>query len=261
MPAPIDLTSRILHRDDEIIVLDKPAGIAVHAGSGRNDGMDTLFPALRFGLERDPALAHRLDKDTSGCLVLGRSREALARLGKLFQKGAVAKTYWAIVAGVPKEPAGRIDLPLARRSHDKRSWIMKVAQQSDPLAETASTSYRVLGAGDGLSLVELTPHTGRTHQLRVHCDAMGWPIAGDPIYGGDRARAMARNLHLHARRITVPGRHNQPPVIVTAPVPDHMLGLIRLAGLDLANLDSLGIPESPGNVAAPTSSPTGSHRS
>ena len=236
MPAPIDLTSRILHRDDEIIVLDKPAGIAVHAGSGRNDGMDTLFPALRFGLDRDPALAHRLDKDTSGCLVLGRTREALARLGKLFQKGAVGKTYWAVVAGVPKEREGMIDVPLARRSHDRRSWIMKVAQPSDPLAETASTGYRVLGAGDGLSLVELTPRTGRTHQLRVHCDAMGWPIAGDPIYGGDRARAMARNLHLHARRIVIPGRHNQPALDITAPVPDHMLGLIRLAGIDLATL-------------------------
>lgn len=245
MAAPIDIVSRILHRDSDIIVLNKPAGIAVHAGSGRNDGIDTLFGALRFGLDRDPALAHRLDRDTSGCLALGRHRAALARLGKLFQRGAVSKTYWAVVAGRPAEPEGRIDLPLARRSHDRRSWVMKVAVAGDAAAEPAATSYRLIQAADGFSLIELTPHTGRTHQLRVHCEAMGWPIAGDPIYGGDRARALARHLHLHARSITIPFDPAGSPVSVTAPLPEHMHPLIRMAGLDPAALDAASTGSAP----------------
>jgi RluA family pseudouridine synthase len=225
-----DITARILHRDAAIIVLDKPAGIAVHAGSGKDSGIDRYFGALRFGEPRDPALAHRLDKDTSGCLVLGRTREALAKLGKLFQTGRVGKTYWAVVAGRPAEDAGIINAPLARRSHDRRSWVMKIAAANDPAAETAVTRYRVLAAGDGLSLLELNPETGRTHQLRVHCDHIGCPIAGDPIYGGDRARALARHLHLHARRIVLPFGHDAPPLDITAPVPEHMQALIRLTG-------------------------------
>jgi len=236
---PFDITDAVLYRDDDLIVLNKPAGIAVHAGSGRDEGLDRAFGALAFGLDRAPALAHRLDKDTSGCLVLGRSREALARLGKLFQRGVVEKTYWAVVVGVP--PAeGTIDLALARRSHDKRSWIMKTTTGDDPAAEQAVTDFRVMLAGDGLALVALFPRTGRTHQLRVHAAAMGWPIAGDPIYGGDRARAAARRLHLHARRIVLPQGRDRAPVDVTAPLPEHMHGLIRLIGGDPARIDAGG---------------------
>lgn len=232
LPAPFDITRSILHRDAAVIVLNKPAGIAVHAGSGKSNALDQHFAALRFGLDRDPQLAHRLDKDTSGCLVLGRTREALARLGKLFQRGLIGKTYWAIVAGVPVVAEGVIDQPLARRSADRRSWIMKPVSADAPEAETAITDYRVLKAGDGLSLVEFRPRTGRTHQLRVHADAMGWPIAGDPIYGGDRARAIARHLQLHARRIIVPQPGHLPPLDVTAPLPEHMQPLLRLIGFD-----------------------------
>lgn len=237
---PIDLTTRILFRDSRLIVLDKPAGIAVHAGSGKDNGLDRHFDALRFGYDRDPALAHRLDKDTSGCLVLGRDREALAKLGKMFQNGRVLKTYWAVVAGVPRASEGVIDAPLARRSHDNRSWIMKIAGPNDAAAETARTRYRVIKAGDGLSLLELSPETGRTHQLRVHCEALGCPIAGDPIYGGDRARAMARHLHLHARRVVIPYHHDATPITVTAALPEHMLALIRMIGLDPASLEVTG---------------------
>lgn len=236
MAQSIQITACILHRDDEVIVLDKPPGIAVHAGSGRNDGLDTHFHRLRYGQTRDPGLAHRLDRDTSGCLVLGRTREALGWLGKMFQRGLVEKTYLAVVAGRPDAREGRIDFSLARRSHDKRSWVMKVAQPGDPQAEDAVTDYTVLVQGDGLAVVELRPRTGRTHQLRVHCDAMGWPIAGDPIYGGDRARAMARSLHLHASRISLPGRQDRAPLTLSAPVPEHMRALIRMAGLDPATL-------------------------
>lgn len=225
----MDIVARILHRDSAVIVLDKPAGIAVHAGSGKDNAIDRFFGELRFGYDRDPALAHRLDKDTSGCLVLGRSRDALARLGRLFQRGKVAKTYWAVVAGIPKAASGIIDTPLARRSHDRRSWIMRAAIAGDPSAETAVTHYRTLAAGDGLSLLELEPQTGRTHQLRVHCEWLGHPIAGDPIYGGDRARSLARHLHLHARRVVVPLEATA-PIDVSAPLPEHMIPLLRLTG-------------------------------
>lgn len=236
MAHPLQITSCILHRDDEVIVLNKPPGIAVHAGSGRNDGLDSHFHRLRYGEPRDPGLAHRLDRDTSGCLVLGRTREALGWLGKMFQRGLVEKTYLAVVAGRLAEPAGVIALPLARRSHDRRSWVMKVAQPGDPAAETAETHYRVLAQGDGLAALELKPTTGRTHQLRVHCEAIGHPIAGDPIYGGDRAKALARHLHLHAQSILLPGRKDRAPLIVSAPVPEHMQALIRMAGMDPAIL-------------------------
>jgi len=113
---------------------------------------------------------------------------------------------------------------------------MKVAQPGDAAAESALTRYRMLARGDGLSLLELKPETGRTHQLRVHCDAIGCPIAGDPIYGGDRSRALARHLHLHARRIVMPYHHDAPPLDITARVPEHMHALIRLCGVDPAQL-------------------------
>ena len=226
----IDIASLILHRDADMLVIDKPARIAVHAASGKDSGIDRLFGELRFGEPRDPALAHRLDKDTSGCLVLGRRREALARLGKLFREGRIAKTYWAVVAGAPAAESGIIDQPLARKSHDRRTWVMKIASPGDPSAERAITDFRVLARGDGLSLLELSPRTGRTHQLRVHCDAMGCPIAGDPIYGGDRAKALARHLHLHARRVVVPFDPAR-PVDVSAPLPAHMRALVRLTGM------------------------------
>lgn len=233
MKPELDLGPRILHRDDDLIVLDKPAGFAVHSGSGRNDGLDRHFGALRFGQDRDPALGHRLDRETSGCLVLGRHRQALARLGRLFRDGAVQKTYWAVVAGQPASAEGSIDLPLARRSHDRRSWVMRTASPDDPEAEQALTHYRILAGADGFAVVELRPVTGRTHQLRVHSAAMGWPIAGDRLYGGDRAMALARNLHLHARRIVLPW----PPgrtMDVTAPLPEHMQALFHFAGADTA---------------------------
>lgn len=135
---------------------------------------------MRFGLPRRPEAAHRLDRDTSGCLALGRHAKALARLNKLFAaSGTVEKTYWALVEGGPTEDSGRIDLPLARRSDDPRSWWMK----ADPAGDPALTRFSVLGRGGGLTWLALSPVTGRTHQLRVHCAAMGHPILGDPIYG------------------------------------------------------------------------------
>lgn len=219
------LVDRVLYRDDDMIVIDKPAGIAVHKGGGGGPNLEALFPALAFGMARSPALAHRLDRETSGCLVLGRHRKALAHLGKLFQRGEIAKTYWAVVVGAPPDE-GRIDLPLARRSADKRSWVMRAAPDGDP----STTLFRTLGRHDGLAWLELTPLTGRTHQLRVHCAASGFPIAGDELYGGDTARAAARRIHLHARRIVIPRRKGQAALAVEAPLPEHMETLFGACG-------------------------------
>lgn len=224
--VPEDLVARLLYRDASVLILDKPAGIAVHKGRGAGPNLEALLPALAFGLPRPPALAHRLDKDTSGCLVLGRHRQALARLGLLFREGRVGKTYWAIVAGGPKADAGEIAHPLARRSHDRRSWVMKVSADGDP----ALTQYRVLARGDGASLLELQPRTGRTHQLRVHCAAEGMPIAGDRLYGGDLAMAASAQLMLHARSVSLPFYPNKTDIEALAAVPPPFAAGMALYG-------------------------------
>src|SRR6185295_9684637 len=176
------------------------------------------------GLPRAPSLAHRLDKDTSGCLVLGRHRKALAHLGLLFKHGKVGKTYWAVVEGGPAEAEGTIDIPLGRKNVE-RGWWMK----PDPRGLPSTTGWKVLGRATGLTWLALEPVTGRTHQLRVHCAAAGWPIVGDNIYGA-APRFDGPILHLHAREVVVPISKNKPPVQVTAPVPEHMKERLRACG-------------------------------
>ena len=231
--TPEELLARLLYRDGLMLVIDKPAGIPVHAGprnlkdkSGEN--LEDYFGALRFGLPRNPSLAHRLDRDTSGCLVLGRHRKALERLGQCFKQGKVAKTYWAIVEGGPADDEGLIDLPLGRLDAT-RGWWMKV----DPLGQPSQTRWRVLGRGtyEGkpVAWLALEPLTGRTHQLRVHCASMGWPIVGDAVYG-TAAPGGETPLHLHAREVIVPIQKNKEPVRVTAPAPEHMLARLRACG-------------------------------
>jgi tRNA pseudouridine32 synthase / 23S rRNA pseudouridine746 synthase len=192
-----ELRARVLYRDALMLLIDKPAGLPVHPGP---KGGETLFhhlEALRFGLPGRPEVAHRLDRDTSGCLALGRHAKALARLNALFRRGAVDKVYWAVVEGGPAGE-GEIALALSPRSPD-RGWWMK----PDPAGQPALTRWRVLGRRAGsrdtpaVTLVELRPLTGRTHQLRVHCAASGWPILGDAIYGS-APRFRGPGLHLHA---------------------------------------------------------------
>ena len=209
------MAARLLYRDGLMLVLDKPQGIAVHRGGGGGPSLETFFGGLRFGLPRDPALAHRLDRDTSGCLVLGRHHKALEKLGLLFKQGKISKTYWAVVDGVPEADEGLIDLPLGRLDAS-RGWWMKV----DPLGQASRTRYTVLGRAEGRAFLALEPLTGRTHQLRVHCAALGWPILGDPIYG--TGTLSAPSLHLHARSISVPLYKNKDAIAVEAPVPAHM---------------------------------------
>ena len=208
-----------------MLVIDKPAGIPVHSGPGGGPHLEHWFPLLRFGLPRPPALAHRLDRDTSGCLVLGRHPKALRRLGALFAEGRIEKVYWAVVAGSPGEPAGVIDAPLLKQTR-RIGWRMEI----DPAGQRAATEYRVLGTGDGRSWLELRPKTGRTHQIRVHCAALGCPVVGDPTYGGPSGE----RLQLHARAIAIPLYPARSPIAVVAPVPAHMLAALARLGYDPA---------------------------
>lgn len=208
----------ILYRDDALIVLDKPAGLPVHKGPKGGETLDDYLDPLRFGLPTRPAIGHRLDKDTSGCLALGRTQAAIRRLSALFARHLVGKDYCAILCGAPFRSEGEIDVPIGRLSDDPRSWWMKV----DPIdGRPAVTRYRVLAraADDCAALVLLSPQTGRTHQLRVHMAHLGTPIAGDGIYGGAHALKLAPRLCLHACRLILPFYPNQAAIEVSAPLP------------------------------------------
>jgi RluA family pseudouridine synthase len=219
---PDFLLGRVLFRDAMMLVIDKPAGLPVHAGPGGGPNLEQYFPPLTFGLPRLPALAHRLDRDTSGCLILGRHRKALARLGKLFQNGKIEKTYWAVVEGTPAESSGRIDLPLLKVSR-KDHWRM----YPDPAGQSAITDYQVMGSAGGLSWIEFHPRTGRTHQIRVHAVAIGCPIVGDTIYGRPDD---STGLNLHSRGVIVPLYPTRDPIAVTAPPPPHMIDALTACG-------------------------------
>lgn len=218
------IQARVLHRDGLMLVIDKPAGLPVHRGPKGGANLESSFDALRFGLPRPPVLAHRLDRDTSGCLVLGRHRKATASLGLLFKHGKISKTYWAVVEGGPTEDEGTIDMPLGRLNAERGWW-----QKPDPEGQTAVTNWKVLGRGNGLSWLALEPVTGRTHQLRVHSAAMRWPIVGDNIYGSG-PRFGEPTLHLHSREIVVPLSKNKEPVRVLAPAPAHLHERLRACG-------------------------------
>jgi len=223
-----ELSERVLYRDGLILVIDKPAGIPTHAGPGGGPNLEAGFDALRYGLPHPPALGHRLDRDTSGCLVLGRHRKALSRLGRLFQEGRVGKTYWAVLVGTPKETSGRIELPLTKLNR-RDGWRMIVDPEN---GQVASTDFEVLGASGGLSWVVFHPHTGRTHQIRVHAaSGLGCPVYGDFQYGEGGGA-----MRLHSRRIVLPLYPKKDAVDVTAPVPPHMLEPLIAMGFD-AGLD------------------------
>ena len=223
-----EITARILHRDAMMLVLDKPAGIAVHVTGHDAIALDASFPFLQFGLPNPPALAHRLDRETSGCLVLGRHRQALIKLGKMFETGQVEKHYLAIAVGAPPAAQGVIDRPILKSGKGSK-WKLTL----DDAGQPAHTEYRVLASAGGLSLLELHPKTGRTHQLRLHCQGLGCPIVGDPFYGPAEGEysARAQPMMLHAERVSIPLHYGKPPITVEAPVPEAMRGLMEQAGL------------------------------
>lgn len=227
------LRARVLHRDDEVLILDKPHGLAVQGGTGTSKHLDAMLDALRFGSEERPRLVHRLDKDTSGVLVLARSAFAAGKLGEVFRSRDTKKIYWAAVAGVPKVYQGRIDLPLAKQAGQRGERV--AGDEED--GQKAVTLYSVVeNAGKSAAFVALWPRTGRTHQLRVHMTAIGTPILGDGKYGGTDAfltgAEVGKGLHLHARRIIIPHPRSGRPIDVTAPLPPHMLTTWSYFGFD-----------------------------
>lgn len=203
--AAVDIP--ILYRDQHLLVIDKPAGLATHAGPRTPASLEDHLDALRFGNQRLPVICHRLDRDTSGCLVLARHPKAVKRMAALFADGAVEKTYWALLDALPAEADGVIEAPLAKVSTAATGWRMVV--QDD--GKRAVTRWRVLDAA--ARLVEFRPLTGRTHQIRVHAAALGAPIAGDPVYGGT-----AGPMRLHARALAIPYAEAA-PVAIIAPTP------------------------------------------
>ena len=221
--TPQELQARVLYRDGSILVIDKPAGLAVHPGPSTPESLERYLAALRFGIREVPRLVHRLDRDTSGCLVLARHARGASKLGRLFSSATVKKTYWAIVEGKPAAPEGVIDRPLKKITR-REGWRMV----PDAAGQRAVTRYRVLGSSDNLAWLELSPETGRTHQLRVHCAAEGFPVVGDPIYG--RTATPRIPLHLHARSITIPLGGERGAITVTAEPPEHMIAKLTVCG-------------------------------
>ena len=201
---------RVLFIDGEALVIDKPAGLAVHPGSRTPQSLEDHLRHLRFGFQREPLPVHRLDRDTSGCLLLARNPKAHKRFQRAFEEKQVAKSYLAILDGVPDGDEGTIGMALGKVSSAEEGWRMV----PDPRGKAAVSHWRKLAEKDGRALLLFTPETGRTHQLRVHAaSALGIPIAGDPVYGRGRGPML-----LHARSIRVE-RNGKPPVEATAPLP------------------------------------------
>ena len=207
----------ILFQDQRFVVLDKPAGLPVHAGPSGGRSVEDWFGALSRRKD-GPWLAHRLDADTSGCLVIALRRTPLLAVQALFASGAVRKTYWAVVQGEVSGDQGIITAPL-RRVTSPRGWHMIVDERS---GQPATTDWRVRGRTNTTTWLELRPRTGRTHQIRVHCATLGTPIIGDERYG-----AAGSGLHLLARAIHLP---LDPPIDATAPPPAHMLAALEQCG-------------------------------
>ena len=195
------------------MVIDKPPGLPVHPGPRSTSSVEDYFPSLSRRKD-GPWLAHRLDADTSGCLVIALRRAALVAAQAEFAAGRACKTYWALVQGRPASESGRIDTRLAKHN-TRQGWRMVADASGDP----AVTHWRVLGSAGALTWLELRPRTGRTHQIRVHCALMGCPIAGDAVYG--RAEGV---LQLHARSIELA---LTPPLAAVAEAPDHMQALLE----------------------------------
>ena len=238
------IKSIILYEDDEMMVLNKPMGLAVQGGPGTTRHVDGLLEAMRDEDGQKPRLVHRLDKDTSGCLVIAKTRLAAATLAKTFRSRSARKIYWALVAGVPRTKQGRISTYLAKGEGRDGVEKMRVAKHGDEGADHALTYYAVVDqAAQKLAWLSLKPVTGRTHQLRAHAAHIGHPIVGDPKYfdieNWELPGGIQKKLHLLARRIVIPHPKTGKPVDVSAPLPPHMQQSFNLLGLDASHYDPI----------------------
>jgi tRNA pseudouridine32 synthase/23S rRNA pseudouridine746 synthase len=204
----------VLFIDGEAIVIDKPAGLAVHPGSATPESLEDYLQHFRFGFQREPLPVHRLDRDTSGCLLLARNPKAHKRFQRAFEDKQVAKTYVAVLDGVPETQEGRIDIPLGKTSTAKGGWRIVPDAKGKP----AVTHWRTAAVKKGRAVIVFTPETGRTHQLRVHStEGLGIPISGDPVYGAGRGPML---LHALSLRLAREGKN---PVEAMAPLPPTFL--------------------------------------
>jgi len=233
----------ILFEDAHVVVLNKPFGIAVQGGTGTKRHIDGLLAGMadRFGGER-PRLVHRLDRDTTGVLLIAKHRDAASKLGRIFQTRSAAKTYWALVKGVPKPPQGRIEAALVKAAGpDGEDRVRKARPGEQDKAMHATTHYSVIDrVAHKAAWLSLKPVTGRQHQLRAHMELIGNPIVGDNKYGGQDVLADSGidiMLHLHARRLVIPHPAGG-NIDVTAPLPEHMRKAWELFGLDAARFDA-----------------------
>jgi 23S rRNA pseudouridine955/2504/2580 synthase len=238
------LKSITLYEDKDVLVLDKPMGLAVQGGSGTKRHVDGLLDALRDEEGQKPRLVHRLDKDTSGCLVVAKTRFAAMTLAKSFRSRLARKIYWALVAGVPRVKQGRVSTYLAKEELGERDARMRVASHGDEGASHALTYYAVVEkAGQKLAWLSFKPVTGRTHQLRAHAAHIGHPIVGDPKYfdveNWELPGGIQKKLHLLARRIVIPHPRTGKPIDVTAPLPPHMRQSFNLLGFDASRYDPI----------------------
>ena len=228
--------SLVIHRDAQAIVINKPPGLATQGGTKTHEHVDGLLDALMFERDDRPKLVHRLDKDTSGALLLARTSRAAAYFAKSFASRTARKVYWALVMGVPSVEDGMIDLPLAKQPGTGGEKMHVDRESGLP----SRTRYRVIErAGNRACWVELHPHTGRTHQLRVHMAAIGHPIVGDGKYGGKEAfltGTISRKMHLHARRIRI-DHPDGSPLDVYADLPKHFHESLEDLGFDVAEGD------------------------
>lgn len=232
----------VIHKDASALVINKPPGLATQGGTKTDSHVDGLLDALCFELETRPKLVHRLDKDTSGALLLARTARSAAHFSKAFSSRTARKVYWAIVVGVPEIHDGFIDMPLAKQP-GTGGEKMYVDQEG---GQPARSRYRVIErAGNSCCWVELQPHTGRTHQLRVHMAAIGHPIVGDGKYGGKDAfltGTISRKMHLHARRIRI-DHPDGGKVDVRADLPPHFVDSFADLGFDIELGDALLLDE------------------
>jgi 23S rRNA pseudouridine955/2504/2580 synthase len=238
------LQSITLYEDADVLVLNKPMGLAVQGGSGTKRHVDGLLEALRDSEGQKPRLVHRLDKDTAGCLVVAKTRFAAVALTKSFRSRLARKIYWALVAGVPRVKQGRVSTYLAKEEVGERDARMRVASHGDEGASHALTYYAVIEtAAQRLAWLSFKPVTGRTHQLRAHAAHIGHPIVGDPKYfdveNWELPGGIQKRLHLLARRIVIPHPRTGKPIDVSAPLPPHMGQSFNLLGFDATRYDPI----------------------